>query len=526
MSKTKKIVIAAISLLLVAALAFGAIYLLPKLNQKEVEVYPVSRIREFAWGDQLGSYGNVMAGNIQNVIPNNEMLISEIAVSAGDRVSVGDTLLTYDTTIENLNIKTIRINIDILNNKIAKAGRELDAAKALVASSPPPPPPSPERPIRDEDELTAATADFFKISGDGTAKNKRMIFHVDYGTAINADYLASLYHDPQNGDPIEIKYVEFRVFYGNDVLMFRWTVDGETFNGFDPATLPNGWNLSSGIEVNDDQSISASVNQKYGKFEQLASTVDYIGGPHYSQAEIDKMINDKELELANYRTELKQKNLDLETANAGLGDGTIKSQIDGVVAEVNNPDEIEAGKPLIVVQSGKGYRVEGNIGELNLDKISIGQMVTVSSWQTGSTYTAEITEIYDFPARYPSGTMGMENPLTSYYVFVAMIETDEVLTVGDWVEISISGGDSMQPNPDVLYLPNAFIREENGSSYVMKTDEEGKLIKQFVVTGKSNYGYATEIKSGITEEDHIAFPYGKLAKEGAPTVIAEGGIYG
>ena len=37
-----------------------------------------------------------------------------------------------------------------------------------------------------------------------------------------------------------------------------------------------------------------------------------------------------------------------------------------------------------------------------------------------------------------------------------------------------------------------------------------------MTTGKSLYGSYTEILSGITEEDLIAFPYGKNVKEGAP----------
>ena len=34
--------------------------------------------------------------------------------------------------------------------------------------------------------------------------------------------------------------------------------------------------------------------------------------------------------------------------------------------------------------------------------------------------------------------------------------------------------------------------------------------------GKSLWGSYTEILSGLTEEDLIAFPYGKTVKEGAP----------
>ena len=38
-----------------------------------------------------------------------------------------------------------------------------------------------------------------------------------------------------------------------------------------------------------------------------------------------------------------------------------------------------------------------------------------------------------------------------------------------------------------------------------------------MTTGKSLWGSYTEILSGLTPEDFIAFPYGKNLKEGAPT---------
>ena len=47
--------------------------------------------------------------------------------------------------------------------------------------------------------------------------------------------------------------------------------------------------------------------------------------------------------------------------------------------------------------------------------------------------------------------------------------------------------------------------------------EDGKLKKQQVVTGRRISGYAIEIVSGLTQDDRIAFPYGKDVVEGAAT---------
>ena len=64
-----------------------------------------------------------------------------------------------------------------------------------------------------------------------------------------------------------------------------------------------------------------------------------------------------------------------------------------------------------------------------------------------------------------------------------------------------------------IYLNREYVREKDGEDFVYK-EENGKLVKQPVKTGKIFYGMV-EIKSGITEEDFIAFPYGKKVKEGA-----------
>ena len=44
--------------------------------------------------------------------------------------------------------------------------------------------------------------------------------------------------------------------------------------------------------------------------------------------------------------------------------------------------------------------------------------------------------------------------------------------------------------------------------------ENGKLKKQYIRTGGNSYGYI-EIKEGLSNDDKIAFPYGKNVKEGA-----------
>ena len=70
---------------------------------------------------------------------------------------------------------------------------------------------------------------------------------------------------------------------------------------------------------------------------------------------------------------------------------------------------------------------------------------------------------------------------------------------------------------NAIYLSKSFIREENGQKYVYVRGEDGTLERRPIVTGKILWGSEYEIKSGLTSEDYIAFPYAKNELEGTKT---------
>ena len=112
--------------------------------------------------------------------------------------------------------------------------------------------------------------------------------------------------------------------------------------------------------------------------------------------------------------------------------------------------------------------------------------------------------------------MGDGNPNVSYYNFTATIP-DKSVQVGEdsWLNIMLSEEVS---DTSLLIISKAFVRTENGTSYVYKKDKDGKLKKQIVTVGASvDGGYNIMIKDGLTVEDYVAFPYGDDVKDGAKT---------
>jgi len=92
------------------------------------------------------------------------------------------------------------------------------------------------------------------------------------------------------------------------------------------------------------------------------------------------------------------------------------------------------------------------------------------------------------------------------------VDGEADLQAGSYVSIMYSSAESQNG----IYLENPFLRTEQGKSYVLVLGADGKLERRDVVTGKSLWGNYTEILSGLTAEDLVAFPYGKNVKPGVP----------
>ena len=130
------------------------------------------------------------------------------------------------------------------------------------------------------------------------------------------------------------------------------------------------------------------------------------------------------------------------------------------------------------------------------------------------TYEGTVVEVGQYPTEdgnyYSSGASNV-----SYYPYKVFIDESADLQEGGYVSMTYQSEPSEEGQ---MYLENAFIRRENNESFVFVRGESGLLEKRTVQTGDSSGGYMTQILSGLSETDFIAFPYGKDVVEGAPTV--------
>lgn len=235
-----------------------------------------------------------------------------------------------------------------------------------------------------------------------------------------------------------------------------------------------------------------------------------LGGP-YSYKELQKLRSDQEKKVKDTELSLKMAEANYEIMLREVNDGKVYAELDGEVISLLDEEEAKMNQqPVLKVSGGGGFYMEGRVSELEKDDLKIGQEVTVRDYQYGGEYTGTIQAIMDYPSR--NGWNGRGNPNSSFYPFTVFIDSSADLKEGSWVNCSFSTG-----GENGIYLQNAFIRTEKGESYIYVRGADGKLEKRIVETGKSLWGSYTEIKSGLTAEDYLAFPYGKTVREGVPT---------
>lgn len=308
-------------------------------------------------------------------------------------------------------------------------------------------------------------------------------------------------------EPIKVNvsqfYVIFKTTKGNMSLGQRLTWTGMTVK------------KSSGefvFRFFDASAISDHMLAGMGQEETEQPEIDFGSG--YTAAQIAQMRSEQEKTIKDIEFKIKMAEADYKIALTEVSDGKVYARIDGEVVSVLTEEEArETVQPILKVSGGGGFYVQGSVSELEKENMQIGQEVTVNDWNTGNVYTGSVQSLGDFPTT-GSGWNGVGNPNASYYPFTVFVDEEADLQEGRYVSVTYSTAGSEHG----IYLQNPFLRTQQGKSYVYVLGEDGRLEQRFVKTGKALWGSYMEILSGLSEEDMVAFPYGKNVKSGAVAV--------
>ena len=534
-NKTKKIVAIALIVAVLLGAGGGAWYWLSHRNSEPVFVFPFEYVgmTEY-WGDSQESYGPVTTDKIQTVYLSDTQTVTEILVKQGDTVKKGDLLMSFDTTLSDLALERKRLDVEKLKLQLEDAKKQLrniNSMKPMVI------------PTVDEDEEpeqnqgTALKGDY-QISGnrdyDGSKKELALICWLGQNTPITDQLLEEVRrkaeeyqtlnaNDPEKNPPSEEEvdpseppgieeyaepvqvtvdkfYVIFKVNKNDMSLGQRLTWTGMI------ATRKGG---TFTFRFFDASGISDHMLAEMGQEEEEKPQIDFGSG--YTAAQIAQMRNEQEKTIKDLEFDIKMAEANYKIALTEVNDGNVYAKIDGTVVSVLTEEEAKMDyQPIVKVSGGGGFYVQGSVSELEKANMQIGQEVTVNDWNTGMTYTGVVQSIGDFPSS-ENYWSGVGNPNASYYPFTVFIEEDADLQEGRYVSVMYSTATSEHG----IYLQNPFLRTEQGKSYVYVMGQDGRLEQRFVTTGKALWGSYMEILSGLSEEDLVAFPYGKNVKPGA-----------
>ena len=611
-AKKKKILIAATAIVLVIAIG-GGIWFGTRGASEPVNAYPFNLIgmTEY-WGDTQESYGPVTTDKIQTVFLSETQTVTEILVKAGDTVKKGDILMSFDTTLSDLQLERKRLEVEKQKLKLTDAQTqlwEIENMEPMVV---------PDYIYEEEEEpsLGSALSGSYQISTrsayDGSTPELALVCWISESRSIDNALLEAIRQQaeefqnknamresssasalPETTAETTEAVTEETTEPTEETLIPETTEETvpaipeetvpettvpETTEATVPetteATIPENTEETvpetteetvpettedptepphDPVEVNDyyviikitegDMSLGARLswqglhvrgNAQTGfrfqffdaysiedhtltpsqETEESSSLPGIIFGSGYTAAQIAELRAEQKEQIKDLELDLKMAEAEYKIMQAELADGNIYSEIDGEVVSLLTEEEARQGsQPLIKVSGGGGFYMEGSVSELEKDNLQIGQEVTINDWNSGMTYTGEVKSIGDFPSSN-SYWNGIGNPTTSYYPFTVFIDGSANLQAGSYVSATYSTSAAEHG----IYLQKPFVRTEQGQSYVYVLGDNGKLEKRFVTLGKSLWGSYQEILSGLTEEDLIAFPYGKTVKEDAPAV--------
>lgn len=564
----KKLLIALIAVVAVIAVV-AAVIIIKNRSGGEVNVYPVSDLSTSYWGDELSTYGTVTTDKIQSVYVSDTQQVTEVYVEEGQEVKIGDPILAFDTTLSELELQRQEIKVNQLQLDIQNAEDELAeigtyrigtpysggdysysggggggngvsvpyttgdglgteddpliylwdddcvfdeafirSAVALAmenrAARTPDPEPDPEPEPEPEPDPEPADPENPGEGGEPTDPE-------------NPGEGGEEPNEPEQptAPPEEPVTYDPRVFVGFEVR-----------SGNDPSgDLLRNWEMV--ILLSDDGSwVMQIVEPTYdaGSVSDSSGYNDFFmdTGVYYTASEIARMKAECSKKITDLNLQLKMAKLEYERLNYELTNGVVYSKIDGIVKTVRDVDEARSEKkPAVLVSGGGGYCITGVIGEMQLATIHAGDTVTITDWETYTEHEGTITEISEYPdesGRYWFNSEGNSN--VSLYPVKIFVDEDADLREGSDAQIKFTA-DGGGEDSEGLYLQNAFLRQEEGRSYVFVADSNGRLEKRFVQTGKVIWDYFTEIRSGLTKEDRVAFPYGRGTKDGARVRFAE-----
>ena len=121
----KKLVAGVVITSLVGVGAWQGISYMQKSNVKEVYVVKVESIEETYYSEDTSITGNITTNISQNISFDRDVIVLDLPVSKGDHVKKGDTLITFDMTLAEMELNIAKLKRQLQEVNLVKAQNRL-----------------------------------------------------------------------------------------------------------------------------------------------------------------------------------------------------------------------------------------------------------------------------------------------------------------------------------------------------------------------------------------------------------------
>lgn len=236
----------------------------------------------------------------------------------------------------------------------------------------------------------------------------------------------------------------------------------------------------------------------------------------YTREQIDNMIREQKKAVETASLDVREARIAVQQDELVNDKGEVQAKIAGTVTKVADPKKIRKGDTLLSVQGKAAYSVTIYVDELSRNSIQIGDTYRINTYQSGASGIAHVKKVGTVPA--PSGQYASGNPSNTFYpVTCEVTELDDPsmsFEVGEGCDARKS---TDEDESDIISLDKMYIRNDKDGYYVMAANPQGRLERRGIKVGRIYWGSTIEVKDGLTQDDKIAFPYGRDVVEGAPT---------
>ena len=225
-------------------------------------------------------------------------------------------------------------------------------------------------------------------------------------------------------------------------------------------------------------------------------------------------IQSLQTDIAKSEYDIKTKKIELEKLQNTIDNATVKAEIAGTVQSLKTVEQLQSDGTdvLMKIMSDGEFRVKCTISEQNIQSIYQDEPMVLRSRVDDSSWKGTISEISTEADNSQNNSMmyGSSDDMTtaSKYPFYVTLDSSEGLMLGQHLLVSMDdmSDDSIDKSGIWLYS-DYVLTDEDGKSYVWAADKKDRLEKREVEVGQTDDTAGDcEIKSGLSEDDMIAFP--------------------